>query len=349
METATLRRAPPLPGLIQLVLIGSLIVLALIAWAVTDERMAGMDAGPGTDTGELGWFLGIWVVMMAAMMFPSIAPMVLMHVRIQEGRRDRGREVPLGVTPLFVAGYLVAWASAGLAAYGLFELGRAVTGDAFSWDNGGPYLAGGIIVAAALYQLTPLKDVCLRNCRNPLMFLMKHWSDGRIGALRMGVEHGAFCVGCCWMLMAALFALGVMSLGWMAFIAALIAIEKLLPWKAVANRGIAVLLLAIGLTVAIEPEQVPGLILPDSPEAMRAMERMMGGEGSMEGMEGGSMQGEGMEGEGTQGGAMGHEGMGGEEAGGAMDHEGKGGAMNDEGAMGRQGKGGAMPDGMDHP
>jgi predicted metal-binding membrane protein len=319
VESATLRRAPPLPGLIQLGLIGGLVVLAAIAWAVTDERMAGMDAGPGTEPGELGWFLGIWVVMMAAMMFPSIAPMVVMHVRIQEGRRERGQDAPIGATPLFVGGYLVAWAAAGLAGYALFQLGNAVSGEAFSWDNGGPYLAGGIIVAAAIYQLTPLKDVCLRHCRSPLMFLMTHWAPGRTGALRMGVEHGAFCVGCCWMLMAALFALGVMSLGWMAFVAALIAIEKLLPWRAVANRGIAVLLLVLGLSVAIEPERVPGLTLPDSPEAMRAMEAMEGG--SMEGMEEESMQGEGMQ----------------------------GGAKEQGGDMREGGHSGAVPEDMDHP
>ena len=195
---------------------------------------------------------------MAAMMFPSIAPMVLMHVRIQDGKRERGQPVAIGATALFVGGYLITWAAAGLLGYALFQLGEAISGDAFSWDNGGPYLAGGIIVAAAVYQLTPLKDVCLRHCRNPFMFIMQHWRPGRSGALRMGVLHGGWCVGCCWMLMAALFALGVMSLGWMAFIAALIAIEKLLPWRAVANRGIAVLLLALGLGVAFTPERRAG-------------------------------------------------------------------------------------------
>ena len=139
-----------------------------------------------------------------------------------------------------------------------------------------------MIVGAAVYQLTPLKDVCLRHCRNPFMFIMQHWRPGRLGALRMGVLHGGWCVGCCWMLMAALFALGVMSLGWMAFIAALIAVEKLLPWKALANRGVAVLLLVLGLAVAFTPEDVPGLTLPDSPEARQAMESM-GMEGESQG------------------------------------------------------------------
>jgi predicted metal-binding membrane protein len=270
--------------LIQVGLIGLLIALAAIAWAVTSDQMSGMDAGPGTDPGTLGFFIGVWVVMMAAMMFPSIAPMVLMHVRIQEGRRERGEAVPIGGTALFVAGYLVAWTSAGLVGYAIYQLASAATGDLFSWDNAGPYLAGGIILAAAVYQLTPLKDVCLRHCRSPFAFLISHWHTGRLGGLRMGVVHGGWCVGCCWALMAALFALGVMSLGWMAFIAALIAVEKLLPWKAVANRGIAVLLLALGLTVALTPASVPGLTVPGSPEAMRAMQSMEGGS-----MGGGSM------------------------------------------------------------
>jgi predicted metal-binding membrane protein len=274
VESATLRRPPPLPALIQLGLVGALFVLAAVAWAITSEQMAGMDAGPGTDPGSLGFFLGIWVVMMAAMMFPSIAPMVLMFARMQEGRRDREAGVPAGLTTLFVGGYLVSWAAAGLVGYALFELSRAAFGSTFAWDDAGPYLAGGIILAAAVYQLTPLKDVCLRNCRSPLMFLMNHAKPGRIGAVRMGVEHGGYCVGCCWMLMAALFALGVMSLGWMAFIAALIAVEKLLPRRELANGGIAVLLLVLGLSVAFVPGSVPGLTLPGSPEAVQGMKAM---------------------------------------------------------------------------
>jgi predicted metal-binding membrane protein len=284
MESATIRRAPPLPGLIQLGLVGLLVALAAVAWLLTSDRMAGMDAGPGTDPGALGFFIGVWVVMMAAMMFPSIAPMVLMHVRIQAERRERGQAVAIGATALFVGGYLIAWTAAGLAGYGISQLGKAASGDVFSWDNAGPYLAGAIVLAAALYQLTPLKDVCLRHCRSPFMFLMRHWRSGRLGGLRMGIVHGGWCVGCCWALMAALFALGVMSLGWMALIAALIAVEKLLPWRALANRGIAVLLLIIGLAVVFAPASVPGLTLPSSAEAMRAMQGM-----EKESMSGGSI------------------------------------------------------------
>jgi len=239
--------------------------------------MAGMDAGPGTDPGALGFYVGAWVVMMAAMMFPSIAPMVIAYARIQGRRREQGktRSGPLAVG-LFVAGYLVSWTIFGLAAYWLIQLGRSLSIDALGWDSAGPYMAGGVIFAAAVYQLTAAKDVCLRKCRTPLHFVLGYWKPGYVGALRMGLEHGGWCVGCCWALMAALFALGVMSLGWMAFAAALIAVEKLLPWKAVANRSIAILLAVLGLAVAFAPEHVPGLTMPSDVLGLRHPGRLSG-------------------------------------------------------------------------
>jgi hypothetical protein len=145
---------------------------------------------------------------------------------------------------------------------------------------------------------------------------MEHWKPGRVGALRVGLVHGAWCVGCCWALMAALFALGVMSIGWMAFIAALIAAEKLLPWRVATSRAIAVLLLVLGLSVAFTPSSVPGLTLPDSPEAMKAMSSMEGGsmnsmnsmnskqDGSMNGNSMGSMPGKSMKGNSKGNGGM---------------------------------------------
>jgi predicted metal-binding membrane protein len=247
----------------RLGLIGALVGLAAVGWLVTDDRMSGMDMGPGTDPGSFGFYVSAWVVMMAAMMFPSIAPMVLTYSRIHRRRRELGKAGP-GATAVFVAGYLVSWTAFGVVAYLLFDAVRSLSIDELSWDRGGPYLAGAVIVAAAAYQLTPAKDVCLRKCRTPLDFVLGYWRSGYRGALRMGMEHGAWCVGCCWALMAALFALGVMSVGWMVFIAALIAVEKTLPWKGPANHGIAVLLLVLGLAVAVVPERVPGLTLPDS-------------------------------------------------------------------------------------
>src|SRR3954452_3272084 len=186
--------------------------LAVRPWVITVDRMQGMDAGPGTDLGGLGWFIGVWVVMMAAMMFPSIAPVVVMYARVQEGKGERGQPAPAGATAVFVGGYLVSWATAGLLGFVVFEGINSLDISWLAWDEGGQYVAAGLLAMAAIYQLTPLKDVCLRKCRSPFMFVLNSWRPGRSGALRMGIEHGAWCVGCCWALMAALFALGVMSI-----------------------------------------------------------------------------------------------------------------------------------------
>ena len=232
-----------------------LLALAVVAWWSTAGRMEGMDAGPGTDLGALGWFLGVWLVMMAAMMFPSLAPTVALYATMT---RRRGPSRPL----LFAGGYLLVWGTAGLAAYGLFQLGSSVLGGDLAWDAGGQWLAAGVLAFAALYELTPLKDVCLSKCRSPVGFLLSTWRDGRLGALEMGSRHAGWCLGCCWALMAALFALGVMSLTWMAFVAALIALEKTLPWQRVATWGTAAILLALAIAIAAAPDSIPGLVVP---------------------------------------------------------------------------------------
>lgn len=232
-----------------------------------------MDAGPGTDLGGFGWYVGIWVTMMAAMMLPSAAPMVLLFSRISAERARRGQTfVP---TWVFVAGYLAVWTAYGLAAYGLFRAVLAVNHGFLDWDRAGPYVVGGAIVFAGLYELTPLKSVCLRHCRSPMHYVLGGWREGRLGALRMGVEHGGYCVGCCWGLMVVLFALGVMSLFWMALVAAVIFMQKLAPW---ADRGapvFAAVLVALGIWVAAAPGSVPGLTQPNSGAAQRARDRMM--------------------------------------------------------------------------
>jgi len=255
-------------------LLGLLLAAAALAWLLTRERMLAMDAGPGTDPGTPSFFVVSWIVMMAAMMFPSIAPMVLTFAFIQRRRLERG--AMHGIVPrwTFIAGYLVTWTAFGLLAYGLFVGVRSLSIPAIAWNRGGPYLAGAVLVAAAGYQLTPAKDACLRRCRGTLDFLMTQWRDGSPGALRMGIVHGAWCVGCCWALMAALFALGLMSLTWMILIAALIAIEKLLPSKLLANRSVAIVLLILALGVMLAPRDMPGLTVPGSPAAAPAMHSM---------------------------------------------------------------------------
>jgi predicted metal-binding membrane protein len=242
----------------------ALLVVATLAWLLTNERMVGMDEGPGTDPGSLGFYVSVWIVMMAAMMLPSAASMVITYSTVQRRKRDLGRAAERGGTAAFVGGYLAVWTAFGIVAYALFELVRSLDVDTLAWSRNGPYAAAAVIAIAAVYQLTPLKDVCLARCRSPLGFVVGSWGDGRVGAIRMGIKHGAWCVGCCWALMATLFALGLMSIVWMAVIAALIALERLLPWKSVANRGIAVLLVALALCVALAPERVPGLTLPGS-------------------------------------------------------------------------------------
>jgi predicted metal-binding membrane protein len=242
--------------------VAALIALAGLAWLITDERMAGMDAGPGTDPGALGFFLTVWVVGMAAMMFPSVWPMVTLYARLQARRHELARAAAAARTGTLVGGYLLAWTAFGLLGWAVHQVAAPVAGDAFAWDRAGRWLTAGVLLVAAVYELTPAKHACLRRCRSPLSFLLGAWRDGAAGALRMGLEHGAWCVGCCWALMTALFVIGVMSVAWMAFVAALIATEKLLPWRRTAVAIVTGLLVALALGVAIAPERVPGLTIP---------------------------------------------------------------------------------------
>jgi predicted metal-binding membrane protein len=246
----------------QLVLLGALLALAVVAWLVTNERMGGMESMPGMDLGALGFFVTVWVVMMVAMMFPAVAPTVLAYERLRERHRARGEGAVADGTALFVAGYLVLWAMAGLAAYALYEVVRAIDPAFLAWDEAGRYVAGGVIVAAAAYQVTALKRACLARCRTPMIVLAERWRDGRAGALGLGIRYGTWCLGCCWALMAALFALGVMSLGWMALITIFIVAERLLPWPTAARTAVALSLVALGLGVAFFPADVPGFAEP---------------------------------------------------------------------------------------
>jgi predicted metal-binding membrane protein len=250
-----------------------LVAGALGAWIVTVDRMDGMDAGPGTGLAGFGSYLGIWVTMMAAMMLPSVAPMVLVFSRISRERSRRGRSY--APTWVFVAGYLLVWVGYGAAAYGFYRMLTALAPDFLAWDSGGPWVAGAAIATAGLYQLTPLKRVCLRHCRTPLHFVLHGWKEGWTGALRMGVVHGAYCVGCCWGLMLILFTLGVMSVFWMVAVAAIIFAEKVSPFGERLSRALAVAFVLFGIWVAVAPGSVPGLTEPDaSGPGMMEMEEM---------------------------------------------------------------------------
>jgi len=236
-------------------LVALLLALAAAGWWSTAESMHGMDAGPWTQFGPLGWFLGVWIVMMAAMMLPSAIPTVTLYAGLA---KDRTSLAPL----FFVAGYLTVWAAAGLAAFALATVGGPVAGGVLDWERGGRWAAGATLLLAAAYQLTPFKDACLVRCRVPIAFLLGSWRPGRSGGLRMGMTHGAWCAGCCWALMAALFALGVMSIAWTALVAALVALEKILPWRRVATWGTGALLAVLGVLLLAAPTAVPALTLP---------------------------------------------------------------------------------------
>jgi predicted metal-binding membrane protein len=231
-----------------------LFALAGIGWWWSAALMRGMDNGPWAVLGTFGGFLSVWVVMMAAMMFPSVAPTIALFARMSGKRRLR----PLA----FTGGYLVTWAGAGVVAF-LIGMGASqVGGGALAWNRGGRLIAGAVLILAACYELTPLKNVCLGKCRSPLGTLLGSWRDGWSGALRMGAKNGAWCVGCCWALMASLFALGVMSVTWMAVVAGLIAVEKILPWRRTATYGVAAVLVVLGVLVLVAPGAVPGLTVP---------------------------------------------------------------------------------------
>jgi len=239
--------------LAHLGLVAVLFVLAAIGWWWTIVEMRGMDNGPWTALGTFGWFLGVWVVMMAAMMFPSVSPTVALYARM-----SRSRVLPVA----FTTGYLATWAAAGVVAF-LIALATAhAAHGAFRWDNAGQGIAGVTLLVAAGYELTPLKDVCLGKCRSPLGTLLGSWRAGWAGAFRMGLGNGAWCVGCCWALMASLFALGVMSVTWMAAVAGLIAIEKIIPWRRVAAYGTTTVLVVLGVIMLIAPDVLPGLTVP---------------------------------------------------------------------------------------
>jgi predicted metal-binding membrane protein len=192
----------------------------------------------------------MWWVMMIGMMAPSAAPMVLTFATLNRGKRARG----LGVVPtsVFLLGYLAAWGAfsvvATMAQWALDS--GALLSPALAATS--PLLGGTLVIAAGLYQFTPLKQACLRNCRSPFAFVLNHWREGWTGALRMGIEHGAYCLGCCWMLMTLLFVAGVMNLLWVAGIAVFVFAEKLLPGGLGVGRVAGVVMLGLGAFLLIQ-------------------------------------------------------------------------------------------------
>ena len=255
--------SPPAAMRTELGIVAALLAAAGLAWWSTVDRMAGMDAGPGTALGSVGWFTGVWATMMVAMMLPSLAPAAAAFAA--SVRRELSRVL------LFAGGYLLVWSVAGIGAYGLFELGKSLFADSLAWHSGGRGLAAGILALAALYQLTPPKRAFLLRCRSPLRFLDTSWQNTRPGALAMGLRNGGWCLGCSWALMAALFALGVMSLTWMGLIAVLVALEKVGPWGHGARLATAGILVVLAAAILAVPHEVPEFTVPGSPASSHMM------------------------------------------------------------------------------
>lgn len=238
----------------RIVVVCALVGVIVLSWAylltgagMSMHEMGGMlmpmRAGPWTP-GYTVVVLVMWAVMMAAMMLPSAAPMILFYDTIARARRSKGGSAT--ASGVFVFGYIAVWAAFSLAAVALqFGLEKAVLLSPMMQTTS-TTLAGAVLIAAGLYQWTPLKQACLRRCRSPLDFVMTHWRQGASGAFIMGVQHGVYCLGCCWMLMLLLFVGGVMNLGWIAGLAGFVLVEKFAPAGHWIGRAAGAVLIAWG-------------------------------------------------------------------------------------------------------
>jgi predicted metal-binding membrane protein len=222
--------------------------------------MGGISASGWSIQGAIG-FVAIWTVMMAAMMLPAAAPMIFMFASAQ-ARRDPHVAVP---TWVFVAGYMLVWAAAGAVVYAVVQIASEFATDLTVAERGkwAPVALGSTIVAAGLYQFTPVKRLCLDHCRSPFGFIARHWRDGRGGALAMGLRHGAYCLGCCWALFAVLVAAGVMSLAWMLLLTLVVIIEKMLPRGRLLSAAVGIALIGLGILVASGAATMPGGVSND--------------------------------------------------------------------------------------
>lgn len=243
-----------------LVLVG-LVGIATLAWlylihlaanmgGMTEGMRSAAMVGPRSlEMADLILMFLMWAVMMVAMMVPSAAPMILLYAALARRSRDKGH--PIAATGVFTAGYIVVWTTfSAAAAAAQWALEQAALLSPLMASSS-PFLGGGLMIAAGLYQITPLKRACLKHCRSPVQFLSTHWRTGPAGALRMGLEHGAYCVGCCWFLMGLLFVGGAMNLLWVAAIALFVLIEKVLPIGVSAARITGGLLVLAGAAVVL--------------------------------------------------------------------------------------------------
>jgi len=232
-----------------------LLLAAAVAWLAVVRQASGMTSAPGTMGFHLLGFLGLWTVMMAAMMLPAVTPVGAMYARLVERQATPARRV--GRVGGLVAGYLVAWAGYGLLAFALADLaGRLAERE----PRLAEWIGAGVLAVAGIYQLTPVKDRCLARCGSPFSVLVHIGSyRGPLRDVRAGLYHGGYCVGCCWALMVALIALGVMDLRWMVALAAVIVLERVWRYGRALSYAVGVGLLVLAVLAPSHPELIPGL------------------------------------------------------------------------------------------
>jgi predicted metal-binding membrane protein/nitrogen-specific signal transduction histidine kinase len=241
------------------VILGLLLTLATVAWAVLVWQSTGADMDMTMASSTMGMrapvFLAIWAIMMVAMMLPTAAPMILTFHKVRAGKRQNG-DVFVS-TWVFVVAYFLVWALAGVVAYVGALASEAIAARAALYPATAARIGGAVLVAAGIYQLTPLKDFCLSKCRTPITFITTSWRDGAAGALRMGLLHGAYCLGCCWLLFVILFPLGIMNIAAMVAVTLIIFAEKTLPWPRIAPYAAAFALVLYGALVIASPQLLP--------------------------------------------------------------------------------------------
>jgi len=241
------------------IILGLLLTGAAVAWAVLVWQSTDANMDLTTASSAMGMrgpvFLAIWVVMIVAMMFPTAAPVILTFQKVQADKRQRGDAFVS--TCVFVAAYTLVWSLAGVAAYvGALAVEAVAARSALSSATAAR-IGGVVVVAAGIYQLMPLKDLCLSKCRTPIAFITTSWRDGAAGAFRMGLLYGAYCLGCCWLLFVILFPLGIMNVGAMAAVTLIIFAEKTLPWPRIAPYAAAFALVLYGALVIVSPQLLP--------------------------------------------------------------------------------------------
>jgi predicted metal-binding membrane protein len=240
----------------------ALLLLAVLAWVVTVRQASGMGIAAGTMDTQLPPFLAMWVTMMTAMMFPSVAPTAILWARTIN-RGSAGGVRAWRITS-FLSGYLIAWAAYGVVAFAVLTGAQRLVDLS---PQGARVFGSAVFAVAGVYQLTPLKDVCLRHCRSPLAQLIHYGSFKGIGRdLRVGVHHGAYCVGCCWAFMLVLVAVGVINIAAMAGLAALIFLEKLWRRGPVLARLTGGVFLVLAVLALFQPGLLPGISPPDTME-----------------------------------------------------------------------------------